>query len=92
MPERDNQSLTLDKGGIPSTTCGHPVSGHDKRSVRRWPSLQAAFGKGVTNYGIKNLRPFLGNHRSMFACVDVANDRSVIELNVLETKAGDGGL
>ena len=35
------------------------------------------------------LRPFLGNHRSMFACGDVAEDCTVTELDVLEAKAGD---
>ena len=46
---------------------------------------------GETMYGIKDLLcSFLGNHRSVFACGDVAGNCAVTELNVLEAKAGDG--
>ena len=84
MPERDDGSLTLDKGGLPSTTCRPPVSRH--------AICRATAGIGETNYGVKDLfLPFLGIHRSVFTCGDVAKNCAVSELNVLEAKAGDGG-
>ena len=46
---------------------------------------------GETNYGIKDLlHPYLGNHRSVFVCGDVAKNCAVAEQNVFEAIPGDG--
>ena len=70
------------------TVAGHPMINTFLIYTNIAPSplhslCWAAAGMGETNYGIKDLlRPFLGNHRSVFACGDVG-----IQVRVLE----DGG-
>ena len=45
----------LDKGGIPGTTCRHPVSDHAKQSKRRWPSVLV--GSSVGRHNVRHQRP-----------------------------------